>query len=213
MDEIPLFPLNTVLFPGMPLPLHIFEQRYKQMITLCQEEQRPFGVVFLRRNVSVGGPVTTPHSIGCTARIIELQPLQEGRMLIMTIGQKRFRIISVNHDQPYLVGQVEFSPLQETMTRSSEVALDLLRPLVTDYLDIVSQLGEVNFNTSQLPDHPGRFLYMAAGLLQIPQEQKQALLEVENLTVLSKELYGIYHREVSLMRHMPREDLALFSVN
>lgn len=213
MHEIPLFPLNTVLFPGMPLPLHIFEPRYKQMIRLCQEEQRPFGVVFLRRSVSVGGPLTTPHAIGCTARIIEVQPLEEERMLIMTLGQERFRIKTLNHDHAYLMGNVELIPLKDIVTASSEVALERLRPLVTEYLEIVSELGEANFNSSQLPDDPRRLLYMAAGLLQIPQEEKQALLEVENLTILSKELYGIYHREVSMMRFMPTQDHALFSVN
>ena len=86
MFELPLFPLNTVLFPGMPLPLHIFEDRYKQMINNCLEEKEPFGVVLIRNGKEALGPLAQPHSIGCTARIVEVQKLSDGRMNITSVG-------------------------------------------------------------------------------------------------------------------------------
>ncbi len=213
MFELPLFPLNTVLFPGMPLPLHIFEARYKQMIRMCHEEQKPFGVVFLRRNVNVGGPLTTPHSVGCTARIVEVQPLEEERMLIMTIGQERFRILSLNHDQPYLVGKVETAPLVEEDPDAISRAVDRLHPLVTQYLEYLSKLGEVQFKTEKLPTDPQQFVYIAAAYIQLPAEEKQPFLEADKATTILRELYTIYHREVSLMRTMPLEDQGMFSVS
>jgi Lon protease-like protein len=213
MHELPLFPLNTVLFPGMPLPLHIFEDRYKQMIRLCLDEERPFGVVFIRRSTTVAGPLATPHSVGCTARIIQVQPLEEERMLVMTVGQERFRIVSLQYDRPYLVGKVEMTPLDDELTPAAGRAAERLYPLVVEYLEILSQIGEVEFDTTQLPDDPQQLAFLAAGFLQLPEEKKQPLLEVNDIAALSRELYTMYRRELSLMRTMPREDRGVFSLN
>jgi len=87
----------------MPLPLHIFEDRYKQMIGECLEGDRLFGVVLIRNGSEALGPLAEPHTVGCTARIMEAQPLEEGRMQITTIGERRFRIHSLNYNLPYLV--------------------------------------------------------------------------------------------------------------
>ncbi|HQF70729.1 MAG TPA: LON peptidase substrate-binding domain-containing protein, partial [Promineifilum sp.] len=69
MYELPLFPLNLVLFPGMPLPLHIFEERYKEMVADCLRENRPFGVVLIAEGRAEGGAPARPHVVGCTAEI------------------------------------------------------------------------------------------------------------------------------------------------
>lgn len=213
MPELPLFPLNTVLFPGMPLPLHIFEERYKQMIRLCLDEERPFGVVFIRRSTSVAGPMATPHSVGCTAKIIQVQPLAEERMLVMTVGEERFRILSLKHDRPYLVGKVELAPMDDLLTATSAELVERLHPMVVEYLEILSQVGEVKFDTSQVPHDPQQLAFLAAGFLQLPEEKKQPLLESKNIASLVRELYAIYYRELSLMRTMPREDQGVFSLN
>lgn len=213
MLELPLFPLNTVLFPGMPLPLHIFEDRYKKMIRLCLEEQRPFGVVYIRRDETAAGPTATPHSVGCTARIVQVEPLADERMLIMTMGQERFRIVSLKHDQPYLVGQVELAPLSDQTAVDAGHVVDRLHSLVVDYLDILSKIGEINYDTSQLPTDPQQLAYLAAGFIQLPQEQKQPLLEADNTTRLLNRLAGLYRRELALMQTMPLEDQGTFSLS
>jgi Lon protease-like protein len=97
MFELPLFPLNTVLFPGMPLPLRIFEERYKLMIRFCIENNQPFGVVLIRQGLEALGRLAEPYEIGCTARIIEVEPLAKGQMNISTLGEKRFRICQLTH--------------------------------------------------------------------------------------------------------------------
>src|SRR5205814_5524803 len=90
VDELmALFPLNTVLFPGMPLPLHIFEERYKLMIGRCLEEERPFGVVLIQSGPEVGG-TAVPHRVGTTAHIAAVRRLDDGRMNLIAIGQERF---------------------------------------------------------------------------------------------------------------------------
>jgi Lon protease-like protein len=213
MFELPLFPLNTVLFPGMPLPLYIFEERYKQMITLCMDEQRPFGVVYAQRSVTVGGPTTTPHTIGCTARVVQVEPLADGRMLIMTMGHDRFRILSLKHDRPYLVGEVELAPLDDLSSVDAAAAVDRLYPLVAAYLEILSRLGDIDYKVDQLPNDPQQLVYLAAGFIQLPQEQKQPLLEAENASKLLIRLNALYRRELSLMQTMPREDQGMFSMS
>ncbi|MBI3670794.1 MAG: LON peptidase substrate-binding domain-containing protein [Acidobacteria bacterium] len=99
-ERIPLFPLEVVLFPGTPLPLHIFEPRYKLMIRRCLENQAPFGVV-LARSAGLA-------KVGCTAEIVKIMKKHEdGRMDILTMGVDPFRVIQVLEEQAYLEGAVE----------------------------------------------------------------------------------------------------------
>src|SRR4029450_7854046 len=99
-----LFPLNTVLFPGMPLPLHVFEERYKLMVGRCLEEERPFGVVLIRTGQEGGGPAV-PHRVGTTAEIATAKHLDDGRMNLLVVGQERVRIRELVRQEPYLVGR------------------------------------------------------------------------------------------------------------
>src|SRR5210317_923979 len=89
--EIPLFPLNTVLFPGMMLPLNIFEPRYLEMINDCIEKKSPFGIVLTRSDKEAGG-AATPHMIGTAARIKKVQHKEDGRMTIVVVGTRRFQV-------------------------------------------------------------------------------------------------------------------------
>jgi uncharacterized protein len=96
MFELPLFPLNTVLFPGMPIQLYIFEQRYKEMIHDCLKSSQPFGVVLIRNGKEANSHLAEPHYVGCSARILDVEPLEEGRMNLVALGQQRFRILELN---------------------------------------------------------------------------------------------------------------------
>ena len=98
--EIPLFPLNTVLFPGAMLPLHIFEERYKLMVGRCIERGEPFGVVLIRSGLEVGGPAQ-PHEVGTTVRITRVERLDDGRMNLITLGVQRFRVRELLHGEPW----------------------------------------------------------------------------------------------------------------
>lgn len=107
MSELRLFPLQTVLFPGMALPLHVFEDRYRQLISECLEASEPFGVALIREGVEVGG-AAQPHEIGTTARIESVRRDDEGRLQLLTIGERRFRILQLHDDRPYLWAEVEY---------------------------------------------------------------------------------------------------------
>jgi Lon protease-like protein len=202
MFELPLFPLNTVLFPGMPLPLHIFEDRYKQMINNCLEEKEPFGVVLIRNGKEALGPLAQPHSIGCTARIVEVQKLSDGRMNINSVGERRFRIISLNYDAPYLIGNVEYYPLGEGDPEQLLKVAGSLVPKVKQYMHILNEVEEIDLDPEHLPGDPLILAHLSAVLLQIPAEKKQELLTSASALDLLNNTNQIYRREIAFMRAM-----------
>src|SRR4029453_188109 len=106
--EIPLFPLpNLVLFPHIVVPLHIFEDRYKLMINGCIDGSDVFGVVLLRSGAEEETDETI-HRVGVTARIVEVERLDEGRMNILCEGEQRFRIYRLTQQKPFWKGDVDF---------------------------------------------------------------------------------------------------------
>jgi uncharacterized protein len=202
MFELPLFPLNTVLFPGMPLQLHIFEERYKRMIQLCLDQRQPFGVVLIRHGREALGPPAEPHYVGCTARIIEVEPLSEGRMNIVALGQQRFRVLSLNYDQPYLVGKVELHPIEALDTHALADQGRILLPWVKRYMEILTRASDADLDPEHLPTDPLVLAYLAAVLLQIPADQKQRLLASTQATDLLANIQDIYRREVALLQRL-----------
>ena len=197
----------------MPLPLHIFEERYKAMVADCIRDGRPFGVVLIAEGTAEGGPPATPHTIGCTAEIAQVQPLGEGRLMIVTIGRERFRIVRLEQSEPYLVGLVEPAPLLDEDEEQVTESAARLEPLVSDYLDKLARLGHVEGRPEPPSDDPAMLAYLGAALIQLPPEQKQALLALDRLTELSAALGHIYRGQLALMQTMPSADIGLFSVN
>src|SRR4051794_2122011 len=106
--ELPLFPLHAVLFPGVALPLHIFEERYRSMIGRCIAAGEPFGVVLIKDGREVGEAPVSLAQVGTTAIIRQAGRHPDGRLDIVTVGGRRFRIDELHDDrEPYLVGDVE----------------------------------------------------------------------------------------------------------
>jgi uncharacterized protein len=216
MFELPLFPLNTVLFPGMPLSLHIFEDRYKEMMAWCLDMDQPFGVTLIRKGQE-SGPLAEPYEIGCTARVQEVERLPEGRMNLVVLGENRFRIISINRDKPYLVGKVELFPLEDRGPQSLISNVERLRPWVKRYMQILTNLSEVKLDPQQLPRDPQVLAYLAAVLLQVPPTQKQDLLAVKEVGEMLDDMHTLYKREVALLQAIleghSRGDMNGFSRN
>jgi Lon protease-like protein len=202
MFELPLFPLNSVLFPGMPLSLHIFEDRYKEMINSCVTTKQPFGVVLIKEGREALGPLAQPHLIGCTAQIQRVQPLSQGRMNILALGQERFRIHDLKYDRSYLVGVVELFPLKDPDQQAVLRGIARLRPLIVQYLEILKEVGQIQFDSSQLPDDTATIAYLSAVLLQAPASQKQTLLAAERTSEMLTDLRTMYRRELALLNFM-----------
>ena len=177
LTELPLFPLNLVLFPGMRLPLHIFEERYKAMIGDCLDRDAPFGVALIKEGPEVGGPAE-PHAIGTTARIAQVQRLEEGRLNLLAAGERRFQLVEIIQQIPHLVGLVRF--IDEEV---GEIAPDLLAEVSDEYAAFLRQLstlaGSWNAPVS-LPEEPLALSFAAAatltGSIELPQGMRQDLL-------------------------------------
>lgn len=199
MMELPLFPLNTVLFPGMPLQLHIFEERYKLMINRCIEQREPFGVALISNDRWDTNPSAEPYKIGCTAQITQVEPLGGGRMKITAVGRDRFQIMSFDHNQPYLVGNVELYPLIEDQPNQMRQHARKLQTHVSKYLELLKESGQVEFQKASLPDNPTSLAYLAAVLLQTSQTEKQELLAMHDVVSLLDDLTTTYRREVTLL--------------
>jgi Lon protease-like protein len=191
--ELALFPLNTVLFPGQLLPLHIFEDRYRLMVRRCLAEDLPFGVVLIRRGREED-EIVEPHSVGTIARIIESTNLPDGSMNIITVGTERFRIRRLLHDQPYLRGEVEAFPLPEPLDPTAVAGLtEDVREQVTRYIQLIATAAGLRIQVSDIPQSPRQIGYLAAVALQIENEEKQALLN-------SVSVQSILAAEASLLR-------------
>jgi Lon protease-like protein len=211
MMDLPLFPLNTVIFPGWPMPLHIFEPRYKEMVRYCVEEQQPFGIVLIEEGEEEFDTAAIPHRIGCTVAITQLEKTEDGRLYIMTIGQERFRIRKLKRDRPYLVGEVEMLDFETEDSRVLNTAVAGLRPLVIDYFAALAQVDDDDeIDTSQIPSDPEELSYLAAAILQVSLETKQTMLSARKASNLLNYLTGVYKRELRLI---PRQDMGSFSPN
>lgn len=214
MYELPLFPLNVVLFPGMPLPLHIFEDRYKEMVADCIRENRPFGVVLMQNGgTGESGAEDAPVAVGCTAEIAQVQPLEHGRMLILTVGRERFRVVELNYEKPYLIGLVEAAPLVTEDEEWETCGAESLEPFIIDYLNKLALLGSVEVEPQQIPSDAEGLVYMAATLIQLPIDEKQSLLAIDRASDLTRALLTVYRRELALMQTMPSDDIGIFSLN
>lgn len=199
--KLPLFPLQTVLFPGMPLMLQLFEPRYRQMIGDCLRDNQPFGVVLIRNGEEVGDPDVEPFPVGCTAEIAEMHPLSGERLQLLVIGRERFRILELQRDLPYLTGIVDYFPLRRDAP-GQRPAVAALRPWVEQYLSLLTEVGELEFEMTELPAEPEALAYLAATILQAPMLQKQALLAEPDAAGLLSALRGLYRRELPVLRAM-----------
>jgi uncharacterized protein len=212
---LPLFPLNTVLFPGMPLPLHIFEDRYKSLIQDCVRDHAPFGVVLIKAGTEAG-PEAEPYAIGTTARIVSLERLPEGRYNIETVGEDRFRILELQHDQPYLSAVVENFPVADIDSPDAPSLATRLRPWLTRYMTLLSQAAETPFDPHRLPNDSVSLAYLAAIVLQTPASAKQTLLTLPSLPDLLEHERHIYRNELAILQtlldQVPAEDQP-FSAN
>jgi ATP-dependent Lon protease len=173
--ELPLFPLpEVVLFPGRPLPLHIFEFRYRMMINTILGSDRRFGVLMWDPATRKAAPV------GCCAEILQYQRLPDDRMKVWTLGQQRFRVLEYVREKPYYVGLVEWiedcPPQEDLRTLATEVE-QLLRDVVRLSSKLMDQRIEL---PDDIPSLPTELSYWVAGNLYGVAPEQQGLLEMQD---------------------------------
>lgn len=175
MSEIPLFPLNTVMFPGGPLPLRIFEPRYVDMVRHCMREDSAFGVVLIRAGGEVGA-VTRTAEVGTSARIVDFSSLPDGLLGISCLGERRFRVLRRWCQEDGLnVGEVEWLPEAQPVALPPETSFlsDLLRR-------VLPELGEMYTNVPRRFDDAGWVGARLVEILPLSLGDKQALLELDD---------------------------------
>lgn len=181
LSNLPLFPLPVVLFPGVPLPLHIFEPRYRQMLTDIQLSDNMFGLAYFDPSVSENEVPPAGH-VGCVAEVTETQTFPDGRSTIMTLGVIRYRIESyVERGDPYLVAQVSyFEDDDEDESRLTATA----REVAETFTRIAQAVRTINDERATLPDitdtEPQRLSFLVAAAMEIESDVKQELLELRS---------------------------------
>jgi len=172
--RVPLFPLNTVLFPGGPLPLRIFEARYLDMIGRCMKDDSPFGVVLIREGGEVGPAAT--HEVGTLARIVDWYQGSDGLLGVTARGEQRFRVLSSHRERDGLnVGEVEILP------QESEVPLpEEYRPMATILSGVLDDLGRLYEDMEWRLDDAGWVTNRFVEILPIDLAEKQLCLEQSN---------------------------------
>jgi Lon protease-like protein len=203
-ESLPLFPLNIVLFPSMVFPLHIFEERYKLMINTCLAQDKPFGVVLIYSGSEVGGSAI-PHPVGTVARIANWEWLPDGRMNILVVGGRRFRIVDyANPELPYLEGLVEYWDDELADSQNLSPLIDRVKHDFVDYLTLIMSLADQALPISQLqlPDDPSMLSYHVASNLQIEGSERQELLEEPSAGARLQRELTLLRREGSFLQRL-----------
>ena len=200
---LPLFPLGAVLYPGMLLPLHIFEERYRQLVRdlLDGREPRRFGVIAIRKGRETGiDGVHSLYEIGCTATLRRVDAHDDGRFNIVTIGIQRFRLRGLDETRPYLQGEVEMLADEPVDPVSAKPAVRVTAAAFREYLDALTEWGGAVVRLEDLPDEPTLLSFIIAAAMVIDLPERQALLaESDTLRRLARQR-AMLSRETAMLR-------------
>ncbi|HEY1727126.1 MAG TPA: LON peptidase substrate-binding domain-containing protein [Candidatus Baltobacteraceae bacterium] len=179
-ERLRLFPLNTVLFPGATLHLHVFEPRYKQLVAECLDQGEAFGVCLIREGSEAGDPEVNPHDVGTAAEIVEVMPLPFGRYYVSTVGKRRFKITGIISREPYLLCEVEYLDEPAGDATALDALVDRVRASFEEYEHLlVSYVGPAA--AVDLPLDPVEASFVIGSALQIADLVKQRLLETTDV--------------------------------
>jgi Lon protease-like protein len=208
-EQLPIFPLNTVMFPGVRLPLHVFEDRYRALVhhllTISDKSLRLFGIVAIREGYEVGQHgVQSVHRVGCVVQMTSVEPYEDGRFDIEVLGRERLRLDGLDISGEFLVGDVETLPPART-AKGNDTTREAARTLqtFTEYRRRLSTMRGGAVLDGDLPRDPEYLSYSLAATCLLTLRERQALLEVdtplERLILLRHAMY----EEMRAMRAIP----------
>ncbi len=174
---LPIFPLPIVIFPGHFVPLHIFEYKYRAMISDVLQSDKCFGI--LRIDPKTGRLATT----GCMIEILEVDPLEDGRMNIEGIGRKRYELLKVVSEAPYIIAEVRLLPEFESEPQAVLVA-DEVKQSLQEVFRLSGKLNPQNrlFQLQVLPEDPEKLAFYIPATLYASTEDQQKILEMNSVT-------------------------------
>lgn len=173
--DLPLFPLGTVLFPGMRLPLQLFEPRYLQMFEDISRDDSCFGVALIKEGVEVGEPAV-PFDVGTIARVVQHENTDDGRIVLMSIGEQRFRSLEVLRQRPYMTARVELLPRDDAGSTAAGVRV---KEKFLEYARLVAGMANEWVRDVPFPEAPADLAYLVARNLEVSMPVKQGLLEMD----------------------------------
>jgi Lon protease-like protein len=204
-ETLPLFPLGMVLYPGLVLPLHIFEERYRQLVRDLLEGPRPgqFGVIAIRKGRETGiDGISALHDVGCTATLRQVTKHEDGRYDLVTVGTQRFRLIRVDGSRPYLRGEVQLLDEQTGDEAAAAVAAQVVRAAFRSYLDLLTEQGAADVSVPELPDEPVLLSYLVAASMIIDLPDRQALLAEPDAVSRLAAVRALLSRETAMLRSL-----------
>ncbi|QIK66873.1 LON peptidase substrate-binding domain-containing protein [Nocardioides sp. HDW12B] len=207
-EQLPIFPLGMVAFPGMTVPLHIFEERYRAMVrhllTIDDPARRRFGIVAIREGYETGGhEARSMYRIGCVVQLGTVSQYDDGRFDLAAVGQERMRVMGTDASGPFLVADVEVMP--EETRPSVDTAREAAHALATfaDYRDLVSELRGDDVMTGSLPRDPELLSYVLASTCSLTLRERQQLLESPTTHERLGLLRRLMRREIGAMNAIP----------
>ena len=204
-QTLPLFPLGTVLYPGLLLPLQIFEDRYLQLVHDLRAGPQPgrFCVIAIRegRETGIEG-VSALYEIGCTATVRRISERDDGRFDLVAIGTDRFRLGALDRSRPYLQADVEFLPEDTGDPEAAKLAVVAVKHAFRGYVDMLAERGADNLRIPDLPDEPVALSYLVAAAVIADLQDRQSLLaEPDALHRLVAER-ALLSRETAMLRSL-----------
>jgi len=200
--RLPLFPLGTVLFPGLVLPLNIFEERYRRLVRdlLDQPEPREFGVIAIRhgRETGIDG-ASDLYDVGCTAEVRQVEEYEDGRYGLVTVGVRRFRLLGLHDPDPYLSGDVEMLPDDA----GEHAVVEPVQEAFLAYLDALADQRGVEYDIPELPGEPVLLSYLVAAAMVVDLADKQRLLAEPDAARRLAADRDLLVRETRMLRTLP----------
>ncbi len=198
VTELPIFPLALVLFPGVPLPLHIFEPRYRQMLNDARSGNNLFGVSYFDASTSEKETPPAGH-VGCVAEVTEAQTLPDGRSNILTVGIIRYRVEEyLERGDPYLLARISFF---EDDDEDAGVLSESAHEVAETFTRIARAVRTINDERARLPDisdtDPQRLSFLVGAAIEIDSDVKQDLLELRSTAARLQRLREMLERAVS----------------
>ena len=205
-QRLPLFPLGSVLFPGLVLPLNVFEPRYRLLVQdlVGSDEDddavRGFGVVAIKAGHEVGeGNAQALHEVGCVALLREVTETEDGRYELVTVGASRFRVVGIDESAgtPYLTGLVEPFGDDDTEDDEDEGGLQLLSAAVARRFEEYREVLDIG--GAEAPEDPRVMSYLVAAAMVLSLDQRQALLEAPDTATRLRSELAVLKREIALV--------------
>ncbi|WP_007509466.1 MULTISPECIES: LON peptidase substrate-binding domain-containing protein [Pseudofrankia] len=201
-ERLALFPLGTVLLPGLLLPLQIFEPRYRELVgellDLPEQAPRAFGVVAIRHGREVGPQHPELYDVGCSAVLRRAERLPDGRYSLMTVGERRFTIHSVDTEsRPYLIGEVAY--LADAAGDTAGALVPSVQALLREYTTRLAEKKALEIRLPDLPDDPVALSYLVAAAVVPDIAHRQELLEAPDAHSRLRAEQAMLRRELALL--------------